>query len=102
MSEDQWKTRKMLLQEMIERSINGVDLKYAFKELKYESKDQIITDLKFIAKGIEKDNKQILVSPAECSLCNYKFGFKEHKITIPSKCPKCKKQLIIWPIVKID
>jgi predicted Zn-ribbon and HTH transcriptional regulator len=102
MSEDQWKTRKILLQEMIERSVNGVDLKFAFKELKYESKSQLITDLEFISKGLAKEERQVLVSPAECSLCNYKFGFKDQKITIPSKCPKCKKQLIIWPLVKID
>jgi len=102
MSEDQWKTKKQLLQEMIERSVNAVDTRFAYTELKYESKHQFIEDLENIAKTLSKEEKQLLVSSAECNYCNYKFGHKEKTIVIPSKCPKCKKQLISWPLVKID
>lgn len=99
MSEDQWKTKKELLQEMIARAITPIDLKTAFTELEYESKSELINDLEFVSKHFSKMGQTLLVSPAECSYCNFKFGIKEQKVSIPSKCPKCKKQLIIWPMV---
>lgn len=99
MNEAQWKTKKELLQEKIERAITPVDLKTAFEELEYESKKELIDDITFISKHFSKLGQTLLVSPAECNYCNYKFSIKEQKITIPSKCPKCKKQLIVWPMV---
>ncbi len=99
MSEAQWKTKKELLQEKIERAITPVDLKTVYEELEYESKHDLIDDITFISKHFSKLGQTLMVSPAECSYCNYKFAIKEQRITIPSKCPKCKKQLIIWPMV---
>ncbi|MBN1215255.1 MAG: transcriptional regulator [Candidatus Lokiarchaeota archaeon] len=97
-----WKTRREKLLELLEDIKEINDLKALVKELDYPNKSILIKDIAHIAKTLINQGKKIYVAPSSCGLCGYIFTQKGFELKIPSKCPKCKSEKIIWPSIKIE
>ncbi|MBD3338173.1 MAG: transcriptional regulator [Candidatus Lokiarchaeota archaeon] len=100
--EDTWKTRRQRLVELLVDQRLTLDLEFIMRELEYESKKGLIRDLRSISKSLKYENYQLVVSRPHCSSCGYVFKQKGKRLRIPTKCPKCKNERIIWPSVKIE
>ncbi len=62
------------------------------------SKKLILEDLKAIQKTLKREGKVLLVKPAECRKCGFRF---KPEINIPSRCPRCKSEWIEEPRFRI-
>jgi len=69
------------------------------KELDVEV-NTVVNDLEHIRKSISLPHK-MHIFPPECTNCGFKFK-ERSKFTKPSRCPRCKGERIIPPMVKID
>ncbi|MBY9005317.1 MAG: hypothetical protein KGD63_01005 [Candidatus Lokiarchaeota archaeon] len=98
---NKWKTRRERLLEILEIDGKIDDLKIIMREMEYPSKKSLILDIAHIAKSLVYKGKKIFVVPSSCGLCEYIFKQKGFKLKIPSKCPKCKGERILWPSIKI-
>ena len=61
---------------------------------------QQVDDLNHAIKSLKGKGIKFKINPSRCKKCG--FGFKQDKleIKIPSKCPKCKSELIESPIIQ--
>jgi predicted Zn-ribbon and HTH transcriptional regulator len=100
-TEAEWKTRRQKIKNML---LDGqvLYLKSLLTELQYISKRVLLGDINSVANTLKNDNIKIQVEPALCLACNFSFKKKDFEIKIPSKCPKCKKQRIEWPSIRIE
>ena len=48
-------------------------------------------DIISVSKSLKREGEKLLVFPASCVACDYRFGTKRPK---PSRCPNCKGQRI--------
>lgn len=60
----------------------------------------IESDLQHLAKSLKHQRFKMVVKPAHCRDCNFKFD--EHKLLRPGKCPVCKSHDIDEPLVAIE
>ncbi len=68
------------------------------RELDVTPKD-VEHDLQHLFKTLKKTDYRIIIHPAVCLKCDFRFS--RNKITKPSKCPKCKATWIDAPLVEI-
>jgi len=59
---------------------------------------EIIDDLDHLKRSIRP--KRIIMKPAFCKYCGFEFR-ERSRIKAPSKCPKCKKEWIRAPLLRI-
>ncbi|HMF32921.1 MAG TPA: transcriptional regulator [Candidatus Lokiarchaeia archaeon] len=94
-------TRRQRLLRMLESTTGPLDLRFLLKELEYENKKYLISDVERIAAALRRENRVLLVQPPTCIACGFIFPVAGKKFRIPTKCPKCRKERIAWPSIKL-
>ncbi|MGQ4875219.1 MAG: transcriptional regulator [Promethearchaeia archaeon] len=101
-SKDVWKTRRQKIIDLLKREREINNLHDLYKEIKYPNKRILIEDILAIMKSLKKEGIKMEYVPPSCAFCGYIFKkTKDRFMKIPSKCPKCKKEKILWPSLKI-
>lgn len=68
-----------------------MDAKQLSVRLKMSEKD-VPEHLAHLIQTLRNEPYKLVVTPAECIACGFKFG--EDKINNPSRCPKCKSERV--------
>ena len=61
------------------------------------SEKQVYEHLQHIQKTINKDGYSLILTPAECKKCGFRFT-KRGRLQKPGKCPLCRGQAITEPL----
>ena len=82
-------TRREVIKRLL---ISGEELFFDILKEEFEVSEKILReDIISVSKTLKREGMKILVFPATCVSCNYRFGTKRPK---PSRCPSCKGQRI--------
>jgi predicted Zn-ribbon and HTH transcriptional regulator len=65
------------------------------------SEKEIYAHLSHIARSVSSQDKQVVVTPANCLACGYVFVGRR-RFTRPGRCPQCKKSHIQSPTFRIS
>ena len=99
--DEEWNTRREKLMSMLTEDEIELDLRLIMRELVYPNKRLLINDIHSIEKTLKNQGIRLEIKPASCGLCGFVFKQKEFDLKIPSRCPKCHKEKIEWPSVKV-
>ena len=65
------------------------------------SEKEVYEHLSHIARSVSSQDKQVVVTPANCLACGYAFAGRR-RFTRPGRCPQCKKSHIQSPTFRIS
>jgi predicted Zn-ribbon and HTH transcriptional regulator len=65
------------------------------------SEKEVYEHLSHIARSVSSQDKQVVVTPANCLACGYAFVGRR-RFTRPGRCPQCKKSHIQSPTFRIS
>ncbi|MCG2723091.1 MAG: hypothetical protein L6290_13930 [Thermodesulfovibrionales bacterium] len=65
------------------------------------SEKDIYDHLAHIQKTSNKRDRHLVVTPAHCRKCGFQFK-KRNRVTRPGKCPLCRSELIVAPLLLIE
>jgi predicted Zn-ribbon and HTH transcriptional regulator len=65
------------------------------------SEREVYEHLSHIARSVSSQDKQVVVTPANCQACGYVFVARR-RFTRPGRCPQCKKSHIQSPTFRIS
>ena len=61
---------------------------------------EVYAHLEHVKKTVAKDNRRLVVTPAECRKCGFVFE-KRDRLKKPGKCPVCRGESIADPLFSI-
>jgi transcriptional regulator len=64
-----------------------------------EAPKTVAADLQHLIQSLKHGDYSLVVSPAECRKCGFRFG--PEKLQKPSKCPLCKSTWLTEPLVEV-
>ncbi len=65
-------------------------------------REKDVTDhLEHLARSLPHDGERLVVEPASCIACNYRFSDRG-RLTRPGACPKCRSTRIDPPVFRIE
>ena len=64
------------------------------------SEKEVVEHLAHIARSVSSQDKQVVITPANCMSCGYVFENRK-RFTRPGRCPQCKKSHIQSPRFRI-
>ncbi|MBI5196284.1 MAG: transcriptional regulator [Nitrospirae bacterium] len=64
------------------------------------SEKEVYEHLEHIRMTLNRHDRRLSVSPAECKKCGFIFE-KREKLKKPGKCPECKGESIYYPVFNI-
>ena len=88
--------RKSLI-ELLENNPLGIS---EIAEISGSKFTEIEEDLKHLARSLKHQDYRLVIQPAECLDCHFKF--KPDKLLRPVRCPICKQQHITEPLIFIE
>lgn len=91
--------RERIISLLEERDYSPSELARALDLRGKGSVKVILEDLKSIQKILKREEKVLLIKPAECRNCGFVF---KPEIKVPSRCPRCKSEWIEEPRFKIE
>ncbi len=94
-------TRRERIQQELEATEYPLTAKDLCDILDIRDRSIVFEDIQHIAKSVQNEGKQVLMSPARCGECDYVFRSR-NRAKSPSKCPKCKSEWILPPGFIID
>jgi transcriptional regulator len=62
--------------------------------------ESLIDDINHVLKTLKAKGITFRILPATCRKCNFMFKATKMEVKIPSKCPKCKGELINPPMIE--
>nr|MDO8114214.1 transcriptional regulator [Candidatus Sigynarchaeota archaeon] len=62
--------------------------------------ENLIDDINHVLKTLKMKGVTFKILPATCRKCNFVFKSTKMEVKIPTKCPKCKGELINSPILQ--
>ncbi len=62
--------------------------------------ENLVDDINHVLKTLKMKGVKIKILPATCRKCNFVFKATKMEVKIPTKCPKCKGELINPPILQ--
>ena len=62
---------------------------------------EVVSHLEHIRIATRKSRERLVIIPAECKRCGFKFK-KRERLTKPGKCPLCRRQQIQEPCFSIE
>ena len=95
---NEWITRRMKIISYLQSLNRPVNLKEIKDLMEYKHKRDLIHDIESINYSLKNEGKSIKIIPAQCIKCGFLFKSRD-EIKIPTKCPKCKSERIIWPSI---
>jgi transcriptional regulator len=57
-------------------------------------------DLRHMIRSARASGHQVLIEPARCKSCGYRFG--EEKLSKPGKCPACRSTWVFEPLIRVE
>ncbi|WP_297490706.1 transcriptional regulator [Thermococcus sp.] len=91
--------RQRIISLLEERDYSPSELALALGLSGKGSVKTILEDLRAIQRTLKKEGKVLLIKPAECRNCGFRF---KPEIKVPSRCPRCKSEWIEEPRFKIE
>lgn len=89
----------MFRKDLIDR-LTGTSIPVSTLARELEVRPKELTQhLEHIKRTLEHDPRRLVVTPAECRKCHFRFG--EDKLGKPSRCPSCKSTWILEPTVGV-
>jgi len=68
-------------------------------ELGVREKD-VATHLEHLRRSLEREGRRLVVTPAECLACSYRFETRR-RLSCPGSCPQCRSTHIAAPAFSI-
>jgi predicted Zn-ribbon and HTH transcriptional regulator len=65
------------------------------------SEREVYDHLEHVKKTVTKDNRRLVVTPAECRKCGFVFE-KRTRLKKPGKCPVCRGESIADPLFSVS
>jgi predicted Zn-ribbon and HTH transcriptional regulator len=65
------------------------------------SEKEVVDHLGHIRIAVRKSKERLMIIPAECKKCGFKFK-KRERLNKPGKCPICRSQQIQAPLFSIS
>ncbi len=96
-----WETRRQKLIELLTVFHYTVDLKDLMRLLEYSNKKEMLNDVSRVAKSLKIKGISLVATPPICQSCGFSFPIKSSQLKIPSKCPKCRRERVKWPSIKV-
>ena len=62
--------------------------------------ESLIDDINHVLKSLKAKGVTFRIFPATCRKCEFTFKSTKMEVKIPSKCPKCKGELINPPLIE--
>jgi len=62
--------------------------------------ESLLDDINHVLKTLKAKGVTFRILPATCRKCNFTFKSTKMEVKIPSKCPKCKGELINPPMIE--
>ncbi|HME56133.1 MAG TPA: transcriptional regulator [Candidatus Lokiarchaeia archaeon] len=62
--------------------------------------ESLIDDINHVLKSLKVKGITFRILPATCRKCDFSFKTTKMEVKIPSKCPKCKGELINPPMIE--
>ncbi|WP_297498837.1 transcriptional regulator [Thermococcus sp.] len=91
--------RQRIISLLEERDYSPSELAQALGLRGRGSKKLVLDELRAIQKTLKREGKVLLIKPAECRKCGFRF---KPEIKVPSRCPRCKSEWIEEPRFKIE
>ena len=89
-------TRREKIADLLEETEYPMTAEEICENLDIKSKSIVYEDIDHISKSVKRKNKELLIRPAICGKCQFKFKVGKSS-KAPSKCPKCKSEWILPP-----
>jgi hypothetical protein len=89
-------TRREAIEELLQNTDVPLTAKDICDSLDISAKSIVYEDIEHISKTVRAKGKELLVNPAVCIECGYRFPVG-HNARRPSKCPKCRSERIEDP-----
>ncbi len=96
-----WETRRQKLIELLTVFHYSVELKDLMRLLEYSNKKEMLNDVASVAKILKIKGINLVAIPPICLSCGFSFPIKGFQLKIPSKCPKCRRERVRWPSIKV-
>lgn len=87
--------RKDLIDLLLDRVLSANEIS---REVGVPVKE-VETDLRHLQKSLRHSEYEMVVTPAECRKCEFRFG--PDKLTKSSKCPECRSTWLRDPLIEI-
>ena len=87
--------RKALIQLLLDNPMSLADIAQTMEVTPKDVED----DLHHLQKGLKRSEYKLLIHPAECRKCGFKF--KKDKLHKPGKCPHCHETWIQEPLLEV-
>ncbi len=87
--------RKALIQLLLDNPMSLADIAQTMEVTPKDVED----DLHHLQKSLKRSEYKLLIHPAECRKCGFKF--KKDKLHKPGKCPHCHETWIQEPLLEV-
>jgi predicted Zn-ribbon and HTH transcriptional regulator len=62
---------------------------------------EVAAHLDHLRRSLEREHRRLVVEPAECLGCGYRFE-RRRRLTSPGSCPRCRTSHIAAPVFSIS
>jgi predicted Zn-ribbon and HTH transcriptional regulator len=98
--EDEAKTVRQRIAEYLENMSDAHSIADISRIAGSDRSENVIDDINHTLKSLKMKGITFRIMPATCKKCNFIFKQTKHEVKEPSKCPKCKGELINPPIIQ--
>ncbi len=99
-TEAEAKTVRQRIAEYLENMKDATSITEIAKVTGSDRSENVIDDINHALKSLKIKGMTFKIMPATCRKCNFIFKQTKLEVKAPSKCPKCKGELINPPMIK--
>nr|MDO8115725.1 hypothetical protein [Candidatus Sigynarchaeota archaeon] len=101
MANEEHKTTREEIQDLMEHLDSPTSIEGIIQNFQSSARiENLIEDINHAIKSLKARGITFKIHPATCKKCNFVFKLEKNEIHIPSKCPKCKCELINAPLIQ--
>ncbi len=101
MADEEHKTTREDIQVLLENLKRPTSIESIIQNFQSSARiENLIDDINHAIKSLKVRGITFKIHPATCRLCNFVFKLEKNEIRIPSKCPKCRGELINAPLIQ--
>jgi predicted Zn-ribbon and HTH transcriptional regulator len=100
-AEENMKTAREELESFLEHMSEPTSVAEILGQLPgYTRSEDFIDDINHALKSLKAKGVTFKILPAHCRFCNFTFKTTKMEVKIPSKCPSCRAEEIIPPVIE--
>ncbi len=99
-TEGEAKTVRQRIAEYLENMKDAKSITEIARITGSDRSENVVDDINHALKSLKMKGVMFKIMPATCRKCNFIFKPTKLEVKVPSKCPKCKGELINPPIIQ--